>query len=52
VKLTGAEEIYVNHGFSRTFVTWLRKNGYNAHEAYTKPPNKNQLELDFKRDNK
>ncbi len=51
VKLTGAEEIYVNHGFSRAFVIWLRKNGYNAYEAYTKPPNKNQLEFDFKWDN-
>jgi putative mRNA 3-end processing factor len=51
IKLTGAQTIYVNHGFSKAFVIWLRRNGYNAHEAYIKPPNKSQLEFDFKRDN-
>jgi putative mRNA 3-end processing factor len=49
IKLTGAENIYVTHGFSRAFVIWLRKNGYNANEVYGKQPNKNQLEFDFKR---
>jgi putative mRNA 3-end processing factor len=48
VKLTGAENIFVTHGFSRAFVIWLRKNGYNAHELDGKVPNKNQLEFDFK----
>lgn len=51
IKLTGAENIYVTHGFSRPFVIWLRKNGYNASEVYGKLPNKNQLEFDFKTDN-
>ena len=49
VKLTGAENIYVTHGFSRAFVIWLRKNGYNAHDLDSKVPNKKQLEFDFKR---
>jgi putative mRNA 3-end processing factor len=32
VKETGAENIFVTHGYSSVFVRWLRKIGYNAHE--------------------
>jgi putative mRNA 3-end processing factor len=48
VKLTGAENIYVTHGFSRDFVIWLRKNGYNAHELHGRVSNPAQMELKFK----
>jgi putative mRNA 3-end processing factor len=32
VKQTGAENIYVTHGFTFNFVNWLRRIGYNAFE--------------------
>ena len=32
VKDSGAENIYVTHGFETIFVNWLRKLGYNAYE--------------------
>ncbi len=49
VNLTGAEKIYVTHGFSRAFVIWLRKNGYNAHLLYDRVSNPGQLAFNFKR---
>jgi putative mRNA 3-end processing factor len=30
VKETGAEKIYVTHGYTSVFVKWLRENGYDA----------------------
>jgi putative mRNA 3-end processing factor len=47
VRLTGAENILVTHGFSRTFVVWLRKNGFNADLLDNRPSNPNQLEFEF-----
>jgi len=35
VKATGAENIYVTHGYKSVFSTWLRENGYNATEVET-----------------
>ncbi len=32
VKETGAENIFVTHGYTTVFTGWLRKIGYNAHE--------------------
>ena len=32
VKETGAEKIYVTHGFTSAFVRWLREKGYDAEE--------------------
>lgn len=49
VKLTGAETIYVTHGFSRFFVKWLREHGYNAYELRRGLADYYQVELDFKR---
>ena len=36
VKETGAEKIFVTHGYTPVFVKWLRENGYNAEELETK----------------
>ncbi|MEO8512424.1 MAG: ligase-associated DNA damage response exonuclease [Ignavibacteria bacterium] len=35
IKETGAETIYVTHGFTAVFVKWLREKGYDAHELHT-----------------
>jgi putative mRNA 3-end processing factor len=32
IKSTGAEKIYVTHGFTKQFVKWLNDNGQNAYE--------------------
>ena len=32
---TGAEEIFVTHGFCSAFARWLRHNGLNANELYS-----------------
>lgn len=32
IKETGAENIFVTHGNVESFVKWLRKSGYNAHD--------------------
>ncbi|MEO8665174.1 MAG: ligase-associated DNA damage response exonuclease [Ignavibacteria bacterium] len=36
VKETGAQEIFVTHGFTSVFVKWLCENGYDAKELETK----------------
>ncbi len=36
VKETGAEKIYVTHGYTSVFVKWLRENGHDAYELETK----------------
>ncbi len=33
VKDTGAEKIYVTHGYTAVFVKWLRENGLDAEEV-------------------
>lgn len=35
VKSSGAERIFVTHGYTATFVRWLREQGYDAHELNT-----------------
>jgi putative mRNA 3-end processing factor len=51
VKETGAEDIYVTHGYVDVFVNWLRKIGYNAYDLKTLGKNhsptqtKQQMEL-------
>jgi len=35
VKLTGAENIYVTHGYTNIFTRWLNEQGYNAQEVQT-----------------
>lgn len=35
VKSTGAEHIYVTHGFTASFGRWLREQGYDAREVQT-----------------
>lgn len=35
VKATGAENIYVTHGYSEIFSRWLNEEGYNAHVVKT-----------------
>lgn len=35
IRATGAENIYVTHGYTGIFVNWLRENGWNAHEVKT-----------------
>ncbi len=47
VKLTGADEIYVTHGFIRYFVKWLRENGYSAYEIRKGRLNYHQMEFKF-----
>ena len=36
IKETGAENIYVTHGFTSIFSRWLKESGYNAFELSTK----------------
>ena len=36
VKETGAEKIYVTHGFTSSFVRWLNEKGYDAEELQVK----------------
>ncbi|MDZ4711431.1 MAG: ligase-associated DNA damage response exonuclease [bacterium] len=36
IEFTGAENIYVTHGYTAVFVKWLREKGYNAFELETK----------------
>lgn len=36
IKETGAENIYVTHGYTTIFAEWLRQNGYNATVVQTK----------------
>jgi len=36
VKETGAEKIYVTHGYTSVFVKWLRENNFDAYELETK----------------
>jgi putative mRNA 3-end processing factor len=35
VKATGAERVYVTHGYSAAFARWLTENGIEAHEGRT-----------------
>ena len=35
IEATGAENIWVSHGYSRVFVTYLRERGLNACDVYT-----------------
>ncbi len=35
IQETGAETIYVTHGFTAVFVKWLREKGYDAYELHT-----------------
>ena len=35
VRATGAENIFVTHGYSELFAKWLRENGYNANPVRT-----------------
>ncbi|MDF9797299.1 putative mRNA 3-end processing factor [Catalinimonas alkaloidigena] len=35
VEATGAENVYVTHGYTSTFARWLREKGINAHEVET-----------------
>jgi putative mRNA 3-end processing factor len=35
IKETGAENIYVTHGYTANYVRWLKEQGYNAMEAKT-----------------
>jgi putative mRNA 3-end processing factor len=34
-KATGAERIFVTHGYSEIFAEWLNENGYDAKEVKT-----------------
>jgi len=49
IKETGAEKIYITHGFTDVFVKWLREQGYDAHilktefEGEIEEPPKNDL---------
>ncbi|MDQ3194717.1 MAG: ligase-associated DNA damage response exonuclease [Bacteroidota bacterium] len=36
VKETGADKIFVTHGYTAVYVKWLRENGYDAEELETK----------------
>ena len=36
IKETGAENIYVTHGYTSVFSRWLKEKGYNAFELSTK----------------
>jgi putative mRNA 3-end processing factor len=36
IKETGAERIFVTHGYTEIFAQWLREIGYEAHEVKTK----------------
>jgi putative mRNA 3-end processing factor len=44
VRETGAEKVFVTHGFAATFVKWLRRNGIDA-EVWGKKKPKGQMEL-------
>ena len=35
IALTGAENIFVTHGYTALFTRWLNENGYNAAEVST-----------------
>jgi putative mRNA 3-end processing factor len=35
IKGTGAEKVYVTHGYSETFAQWLTQQGFEAHEVKT-----------------
>ena len=35
IAATGAENIFVTHGYTDTFTRWLREKGYNAHVVST-----------------
>jgi len=35
VKATGAEKVFVTHGYTDVFARWLREQGYDAHEVKT-----------------
>jgi putative mRNA 3-end processing factor len=35
VKETGAEKVFVTHGYTETFSRWLREKGVDAHEVKT-----------------
>ena len=35
IKATGAEKIFVTHGYTNQFTTWLREQGYDAHIVST-----------------
>lgn len=35
IKATGAERVYVTHGYSELYAQWLNENGYEAHEVKT-----------------
>jgi putative mRNA 3-end processing factor len=36
IKATGAERIFVTHGYTEAFSRWLNDNGYDAKEVRTK----------------
>jgi putative mRNA 3-end processing factor len=46
VELTGAEKIYVTHGFTEVFVKWLREKGYDAQELKTKFVNEGEESME------
>ncbi len=35
IKETGADKIFVTHGYTSVFTRWLREQGYDAHEVHT-----------------
>lgn len=35
IKATGAERVYVTHGYTAAFARWLSENGIEAHEGRT-----------------
>jgi putative mRNA 3-end processing factor len=35
IKATGASRIFVTHGYTNTYMTWLRSQGYEAHTVKT-----------------
>lgn len=46
IKETGAETVYVTHGFTDVFVRWLKEQGVDAHELHTQFTGE-QMELDI-----
>ncbi|MFZ6052131.1 ligase-associated DNA damage response exonuclease [Halocola ammonii] len=50
VKATGAENIYVTHGYSTIFANWLKEQGYNASVVDTEYEGENMDEKEEKGD--
>ena len=44
VKMSGAEKVYVTHGFTSAFARWLNENGIEAAEVKTMYGNEEETE--------